>query len=106
MDGSCLFRVIDVFVLPVGRVVLVTDCPIRSVPKVRIGDPVEIRNPDGSVFHSIVAGIEFADPPRSDRTFTFSLPSGTPPDAMRMGAEVWSHAKEASTQNEFNSSYS
>ena len=90
MAGQRLFRVADVFNLSIGRVVIATDCPLRAAPSVRVGEAIEFRNPDGSVFRSVVAGIELIDPPNPDRSFAFPLPCGTPPEAVQIGAEVWS----------------
>jgi hypothetical protein len=93
--GQCLFRVADVFNLRrVGRVVIATDCPMRSAPSLSVGDPIEFRNPDGSVFQSVVAGIELLDPPDPDRPLGFPLPFGTPAGAVQVGAEVWPLAEE------------
>ena len=95
--GRLLFSVVDVFVLKVGRVVLATECPLQLVPTVKVGDPVEFRNPDGSVFQSVVAGIELSDPPSLNQPFTFPLPSGTRTCAVQVGAEVWSLAEDTHT---------
>ena len=94
MATQRLFKVVDLFVVRGGRVVVTTDCTVSLVPSVRVGEPLEFRNPDSSVFRSVIAGIEFADPPNPDRTFTFPLPSGTPANAVQVGAEVWSLAND------------
>jgi hypothetical protein len=88
--GQRLFRVAELFAFHIGRVLVITDCPLRVVPVARIGDAVEFRNPNGTAFRSSVAGIELAGPPDPERPFAFPLPSDAPADAVQVGAEVWS----------------
>jgi hypothetical protein len=88
--GERLFRATDVFALRAGRVVIATDCLLRLAAELRVSQPLEFRNPDGSVVRSAIAGIEMADPPNPDRTFAFPLPAGMPAEAVQIGAEVWS----------------
>jgi len=84
-----LLGVKELFALPRYQVVI-TDCPVCADPPVRIGDILEFRNPDGSVFRSAVAGIETADPYDPARSFAFAIPPDTPAAAVQIGAEVWS----------------
>jgi hypothetical protein len=85
-----LFQVAEVFGFRSGITLVVTDCPITAVPaQLRVGDPLEFRNPDGSVFACALAGIEFADPYDPQRPFGFSLPRGTDKKLVQAGAEVW-----------------
>jgi hypothetical protein len=84
-----LFKVVDLFSFG-GRVVILTDRPIRSVSTVRVGDAIEFRNPDGTAFQSKVAGVEFAVPSDPNRPFAFPIPSGSAKEKIRIGAEIWS----------------
>ena len=85
-----LFRVAEVFGFRSGITLVVTDCPTADLPaRLRVGDPLEFRNPDGSVFACPLAGIELASPYDPRRSFGFSLPRGTDKALVQQGAEVW-----------------
>ncbi len=85
-----LFRVAEVFGFRSGITLVFTDCPTVAVPaRLRVGDPLEFRNPDGSVFGCPLVGIELASPYDPQRPFGFSLPRGTDKALVQQGAEVW-----------------
>jgi hypothetical protein len=85
-----LFRVAEVFYFRAGITVIAADCPITAVPvRLRVGDLLEFRNPDGIVFRCPLSSIEFASPPDPQRPFGFALPCGTSQSAVQQGAEVW-----------------
>jgi hypothetical protein len=70
--------------------VIATDCPTRSVPRLRVGDAIEFRNPDGTTFQSKVAAVEFADPYDPNRPFVFPIPpSGSAKEKIQISAEIW-----------------
>lgn len=62
---------------------------IQAGPKVHIGDTVELRRPDGTLFTSTIRGIEF--PPLSwpARAVPILLPATVVKDDVPIGTEVW-----------------
>jgi hypothetical protein len=85
-----LFRVSDVFAFKSGLIIVATDCDWDALPAVlQIGDPIEVRRSDGSVFRTTIAGIPIGGGPTLNRPFDFSLPRGTAKDEIEIGAEIW-----------------
>jgi hypothetical protein len=71
------------------------DCLERTAPELTVGELIEFRNPDGTTYRFMVAGVEFFDPPNLDRPFAVPLPRGTPRGSVQIGAEVWASAEGA-----------
>jgi hypothetical protein len=85
-----LFRVADVFAFESGLTIVATDCGWNNIPAVlRIGDAIEFRRSDGSVYHSTIAGIPIGGGPSPERPFDFSLPRGVKKEDVEIGAEIW-----------------
>jgi len=85
-----LFRVADVFAFESGLIIVATDCRWNNLPAVlRIGDAIEFRRSDGSVYHSTIAGIPIGGGPNPERPFDFSLPRGVNKEDIEIGAEIW-----------------
>ena len=85
-----LFRVSDVFAFESGLIIVATDCTWDALPAVlRIGDPIELRRSDGSLFRTTIAGILIGGGPNPQRPFDFSLPRGTAKNEIEIGAEIW-----------------
>lgn len=57
--------------------------------RVRTGDPLELRRPDGSRLATQLAAIPHLRPYYPDRPFTFSLPRGIEKADVPVGTEVW-----------------
>lgn len=99
--AQLLFRVAEVSSQETGRVVVVIDCPEPVAPAILVGEPLEFRNPDGSVIRSRVSVYDFAYPPKPADSFAFPLWYDTPANAVQVGAEVWSLAARPNAAQQF-----
>ena len=90
--GQRLFTVADVFFLQRRGPVLIPGLPTQGPLHLRVGDPIELRRPDGSTRQTTVRGIEMADPPppggRSH--IPILLPDDIVKGDVPIGTEVWS----------------
>ena len=85
-----LFRVADVFAFDSGLVIVAADCGWNNLPAVlRIGDAIEFRRSDGTVFRSTIAGIPIGGGTNPNRPFDFSLPRGVTKEQIEVGSEIW-----------------
>lgn len=86
--GRFLFNIVDTFWLE--RVGLVVASDARAVDvSLRVGEPIELRRPDGSRLLTEVAAIAHVSPYRPDRSFDFSLPRGVQKEDVPAGTQVW-----------------
>ena len=83
-----LFRIVDTFWLERVGLVVAVDAESADV-RLRAGDPLELRRPDGSRIGTQVAAIPRARPNYPDRPFSFSLPRGVEKEDVPIGTEVW-----------------
>jgi len=83
-----LFKIIDTFWLGRAGLVVAVDAKSSAV-RLREGDPLELRRPDGSRLETEVAAIPRVRPDHPDRPFSFSLPGGVGKADVPVGTEVW-----------------
>jgi hypothetical protein len=88
--GRLLFIVQHVVTIKGRGVALIPGIVPEEGEAFRVGDPLELRRPDGSVIKTRIGSLELLDPrPRPDEA-TVMLPiSVTTPD-VPVGTEVWS----------------
>jgi hypothetical protein len=83
-----LFKIVDTFWLE--RIGLVVAVNAKSADvRLRAGDLLELRRPDGSQLKTEVAAIPHVRPYYPDRPFSFSLPGGVQKGDVPIGTEVW-----------------
>lgn len=83
-----LFKIIDTFWLERIGLVVAVDATSADV-RLRAGDLLELRRPDGSRLNTEVAAIPHVRPNYPDRPFSFSLPGGVQKADVPIGTEVW-----------------
>jgi hypothetical protein len=82
----------ETFQIAERGIVIALDVTWDTLPDgliLKIGEEIEMRNPDGVSVRTTVAGIEHADPWTPRRTFAFLLPKDFSRDRLQLGAEVW-----------------
>jgi translation elongation factor EF-Tu-like GTPase len=88
-----LFKVEDVFEISGRGCVIMTSIPAESVFKIRLKDQIQLRTPDGRVFDTQIAGIEFAHGTKQDGSkvsrMAIILPRNIPKEDVPSGTEVW-----------------
>jgi len=84
---TLLFMVDDVFSLSNGYVIPTPGIPV-SVRGIRIGLPIELRRPDGTVLQTTVASVQFIDPYDPERPTQIAL-LGIPKADIPIGTEIW-----------------
>ena len=91
--ARCLFVVESVFLIGHGGPVLVPGLT-RTVgdDRVRAGDRIELRRPDGSILVTRIHGINFVKP--SKGIYPISLPKSISKNDVPVGTEVWSFPEE------------
>ena len=55
-----------------------------------MGEEIEFRRSDGTIFQSKIAGIPLGGGYNPGRAFDFSVPRGTEKGEIELGCEVWS----------------
>ncbi len=83
-----LFKIIDTFWLERVGLVVAVDAKPADV-RLRAGDLLALRRPDGSRFETEVAAVPRARPNYPDRPFSFSLPGSVQKGDVPIGTEVW-----------------
>jgi hypothetical protein len=86
--GRLLFKIIDTFWLDQIGLVVAVDANSTDV-RLRAGDLLELRRPDGSRLGTEVAAIPRARPNYPDRPYSFVLPGGVGKADVPVGTEVW-----------------
>jgi hypothetical protein len=83
-----LFKIVYTFWLERIGLVVAVDAKSADV-RLRAGDPLELRRPDGSRLETAVAAVPHVSPYHPDRPFSFSLPEGVRKGDVPVGTEVW-----------------
>jgi translation elongation factor EF-Tu-like GTPase len=88
-----LFKVEDVFEISGRGCVIMPSIPAESEFKIRVKDQIQLRTPDGRVFDTQIAGIEFAHGTKQDGSkisrMAIILPRNIPKEDVPSGTEVW-----------------
>jgi translation elongation factor EF-Tu-like GTPase len=89
--ARCLFVVEDTFFIKGRGLVLVPGIVLQGDERLRVGDPILLKRPDGSFFESAIGGIEmiYGTPPSSKQNVHILLKDLTKED-VPIGSEVWS----------------
>ena len=88
--GRKLFTVEDTFVIRQRGVVVVPGIAPLGEEKFRIGDPLELRRPDGTRRQTAIAGLEMFHRPEPSAAFPLLLPQDITKEDVPIGTEVWS----------------
>jgi translation elongation factor EF-Tu-like GTPase len=88
-----LFKVEDVFEIPERGCVILPRIPAELDFKIRVKDQIQLRTPDGRVFDTQIAAIEFADGRKEDGSkssrMAIMLPRNITKEDVPSGTEVW-----------------
>jgi hypothetical protein len=85
-----LFHARELFDLRGRGVVIISDRPFADCNfKLKVGDTIEFRTPEGSMFRTTIADIEICDPFDPHREFALLLPRQISKDMVPLGAEIW-----------------
>jgi hypothetical protein len=89
-----LFKICDTFWITNRGLVVTTDLTSEDAKaqgiRLRAGDTLELRRPDGSRVVSGIAGIAMVDPYVPNRTLDFLLSPGVTKEDVPVGTEAWS----------------
>jgi hypothetical protein len=73
-----------------GCVIVIPKSSLPSTDRIKIGDFIQLRNTDGRVFETHIAGIEMLCGPRvRGDVSAFLLPDGIPRSEIPPGTEFW-----------------
>jgi len=91
-----LFRICDTFQITGRGVVIATDVKISEAEakgvRLKIGDSIELRRPDGSCLAAAIVGVEHLNPYNPERPLAFLLSPQILKDEVPTGAEAWSYS--------------
>ncbi len=82
-----LFIVEDTFLIRGRGLVLAPGIPHSDQTRIRVGDPLQLKRPNGSTFETAIAGIEFLTP--NPMRVTPILLTNLCKDDVPVGTEVW-----------------
>jgi hypothetical protein len=85
-----LFTVADSFEITGRGLVIIPGIIPRDDERFRVGDAIELRRPDGTVFHARIAGLELLNPTPPDHSIPVLMPLGISKQDAPLGTEVWS----------------
>ena len=83
-----LFKIIDTFWMETIGLTVATDAKSADVC-LSVGEPIELRRPDGSRLETEVAAIPRVRPRNPDQSFDFLLPRSVRKGDVPVGTEVW-----------------
>jgi hypothetical protein len=87
--GELLSIVEDVFELSGrGSVIVVPGYPRSANLKVKVGDPLRLKLPDGTVTATVVGGIELGTP-QNEKFIPLMLGPGLSKSLVPVGTEIW-----------------
>lgn len=87
--GRHLFTVEDRFVIRQRGMIITPGVVPQAEELFRVGDPLELRRPDGTSLRVTLAGFTFAIPGPKNEVY-FILPAEVTKSEVPVGSEVWS----------------
>jgi hypothetical protein len=99
MEPFRLIVVEDVVVITGRGFFLMPGLPVNTLPhRIRVGDKIELRRPEGSCISTVIAGIEHAKLLRVGSTWPLRLPESIREGDVPVGTEVWWISSEKSLE--------
>ena len=100
-----LFKICDTFQITNGGLVVATDLKEEDAKakgiRLKVGDTLELRRPDGSRVMSGIAGIGMLNPSVPNRPLDFLLSAEIAKEDVPVGTEAWSSG-QAQPDDSFN----
>jgi hypothetical protein len=91
--GRMLFKVEHCFAIRNRGVVMLPGIVPQGNERVRVGDSLQLRRPDGTAVRTSIAGLEFTNPMPANHALAVVLPTQLTKDDVPVGTEVWSISK-------------
>jgi hypothetical protein len=97
MEPFCLIIVEDVVVITRRGFFVMPGLPVDTLPyKIRVGDKIELRRPNGSCISTVIAGIEQAKLIKGGSAYPLRQPESIRAVDVPIGTEIWWNLSEKS----------